>query len=185
MKILVLVHNHFNDIELGTTLAILSKWPSISKITIYNPDSTIKQVVGQCNVLKLDVEHTFNFDEYDAIFIPGGKGAQTLRKDTKSIEIIKKFRANKQKYIFAICDAPNVLYENKIIDDNVSYSSYPIDTPFLFGAKRTETLATVDGNIVTGRSPYATFEFAFKILETLFKNNLEEVAKYKKAFKGE
>ncbi|MBN4089295.1 DJ-1/PfpI family protein [Mycoplasma enhydrae] len=181
MKLLILAHNGFNDIELGTTYSIFNYFKHFEKITIFNPDLNTKEVIGQGNVLKLSCENQVNLDEYDAIFIPGGSGAQTLRKDKESLDIIRQFK-NSDKYIFAICDAPNVLYENNIIDDSINYSSYPISSNFKEGLKRNKNDVTVDKKIVTGRCPSASLEFALEILKLLFDaDEVNHFIKYLKA----
>ncbi|AZZ65441.1 DJ-1/PfpI family protein [Metamycoplasma phocicerebrale] len=182
MKLLILVHNDFNNIELGTTYSIFNYFNHFDKITIFNPNKNLKSVTGQGNVLKLDCENKINIEEYDAIFIPGGKGAQTLRKDKESLNAIKHFK-DKNKYIFAICDAPNVLYENNIIDDSINYSSYPISSNFKHGLKRNKKNVTIDGKIVTGKCPSASLEFALEILKLLF--NIDEVNDFIKYMKAD
>ncbi|WP_373435009.1 DJ-1/PfpI family protein [Metamycoplasma equirhinis] len=181
MKLLILVHNNFNDIELGTAYYIFNTFGDFEKITIFNPNKNLTEALGQGNVLNLKIEHNVNLNEYDAIFIPGGSGAKILREDNVSLNIIRRFKDN-NKYIFAICDAPNVLYENQIIDDQINYSSYPLGENMQKGKLRNENNVTVHDKIITGRCPAATFDFAISILYKLFDN--KKVNNYEKLIKA-
>ena len=44
---------------------------------------------------------------------------------------------------------------------------YPGFEEYLEGAEYTHELCTVDGNIITGEGPAATFPYAYKLLEAL------------------
>ncbi|MGV2393200.1 UNVERIFIED_CONTAM: DJ-1/PfpI family protein [Campylobacter lari] len=176
MKLLVLLHNEFNDMELCTTLSILDRANVFDKTTLYNPK--LKSVAGQHNIVKLDLENNVDFNEYDAIFIPGGKGAKALRKDNESLCVIKEF-IDKNKYIFSICDAPNVLIENNLIPHNIPYSSYPIESISLTkGENRNNAYATAYQKIITGKCPTASAEFALLIIKKL--KGKEEADKIRK-----
>ncbi|MBZ4195523.1 DJ-1/PfpI family protein [Mycoplasma tauri] len=166
MKLLVLVHNRFNDTELASVLSTFEKSGEFDEFTFYNPNYIKAQ--GQHGIINLSLENDFDFKSFDAIFIPGGAGAKELRNDKISLELIKKFK-NDNKYIFAICDAPNVLYENGIIDDNMPYSSFPIESiDSNSGKLRNEELATCHEKIFTGKSAASSITFALLIIKKLF-----------------
>lgn len=175
MKLLVLVHNEFNDMELVSTLSVLDRTKEFEEITFYNPNISI--ATGQHKIVNLKLVDKFDIKDYDAIFIPGGRGCQHLRLDRKSIEVIKKFKEN-DKYIFAICDAPNVLYENGIIDDETVYSSYPIhNIEENSGKERNKAFASAQDKIITGKSPAASATFALLIIKLLFGETKYEAIK--------
>ncbi|WP_373440836.1 hypothetical protein [Metamycoplasma equirhinis] len=46
MKLLILVHNNFNDIELGTAYYIFNTFGDFEKITIFNPNKNLTEVLG-------------------------------------------------------------------------------------------------------------------------------------------
>ncbi|WP_029513409.1 DJ-1/PfpI family protein [Mycoplasmopsis primatum] len=181
MKLLVLVHNNFNDMELVSVLSVFNKSGQFEEVEYHNP--SYSEANGQHGVVKMTLHKRIKFDDYDAIFIPGGAGAQELRNDKESIELIKKFK-DAGKYIFAICDAPNVLFENGIIDNETVYSSYPIsyiDTNS--GKLRNEAQATNHGKIFTGKAPASSVAFALLVIKILF--GQEKHDSLKKALYGD
>ncbi|ADE19386.1 DJ-1/PfpI family protein [Mycoplasma crocodyli] len=171
MNILVLLHDKFNDVEFTGFMACLIRSGKVKGIQYYNP--TLKQVTGQFGLTHLKINDKFQYELYDAIFIPGGPAAQDLREDKKSLEIVKKFYLDK-KYVYAICDAPNALYENDIFDEDVRYSSYPM--PNLVASRnRTEAMVTVGGDhLITGRCAMSGVELGIAAVKQLFG---EETAK--------
>ncbi|UUD34931.1 DJ-1/PfpI family protein [Mycoplasmopsis caviae] len=173
MKLLVLTHPMFNDIELTTVIACLKRSSKVDKITFYN--HKYKSASGQFGLCTLELENKVNLDEYDAIFIPGGKGAQELRKDPKSIEVIEYFIKNNKK-VCAICDAPNVLFENKLISNQVKYSSFPIES-IVSGDGRNEQMVTVDKNIISGRCAASSMEFGLSLVKEFFGNKTYEAVR--------
>ncbi|TNK95900.1 glutamine amidotransferase, partial [Mycoplasmopsis pullorum] len=76
MNILVILHNNFNETELVSTIAVLSK-TNKCYFTYYNPD--YKMITGSNNLVKIETINEISIDDYDAVFIPGGPGAQLLR----------------------------------------------------------------------------------------------------------
>ncbi|WLP85576.1 DJ-1/PfpI family protein [Mycoplasma seminis] len=173
LKILVLVENNFNDIELTSTLSVLKAADVVEQITYFSPE--IYQAQGQFGITQLnDVEQMVVFDQYDAIFIPGGRGAQTLRKDKISLQIVKYFY-NSNKYVFAICDAPNVLMEAKILKSECTYSSYPSEWSLSTrGANRSNEMTSVDGKLITGKNAFAAPLLGLRIIKELYGEELEQ-----------
>lgn len=164
MKLLVLIHPKFNDIELTTTIYCLKASGLIDQVTYYNP--THIQAWGQQEIVKINLENHFEFKNYDALFIPGGRGAIELREDERSLAVIDKFMIDK-KWIFAICDAPNVLFENDYLQET-SYSSYPIENiKNKSGKLRNSNMVTIDGKIITAKCPASALEFGLAIVNEL------------------
>ncbi|MGL5617913.1 MAG: DJ-1/PfpI family protein [Metamycoplasmataceae bacterium] len=165
MKIITLILDGYQDIELTGVIGVLYKSGEID-VTYYNPDGNTN-VFGTFNIGSIETISTYNVNDYDAIFIPGGRAALELRKNEKALSIVKDF-VNNDKYIIAICDAPNALYETKIIT-NKKYASYPIDeidsksSPL----RQKNDHVMVDGKYITGRGPGASIELGLKALEIM------------------
>ncbi|UVD81465.1 DJ-1/PfpI family protein [Mycoplasma iguanae] len=161
-KLLVLVLEDFQDIELTTVLSTLDMSKTFSAIDFYNPNG-LKEVSGQHKVtwVKINVEEP-NLDEYEGIFIPGGKAAIHLRDDKKALELVKKFQDRNQK-IYSICDAPNALHEKGIITDE-AYVGYPISN-HIKGENFKDTNSVKHENLFTSRCPFTSFDLAFDIIE--------------------
>ncbi|WP_426461272.1 DJ-1/PfpI family protein [Mycoplasma hafezii] len=167
MKILVIIENLFNDIELTSTLSCLKRADSSIEIDYYNPD--LKEAVGQYGIAHVDnIKNEIDLQEYSALFIPGGRGAQSLRTNKISLELIQT--ANKlHKYIFAICDAPNVLREAGIIDENTPYAAFPSEWAETYRTKYYLNNYVIHStkNIFTGRCADASMKFGYKIVSVL------------------
>lgn len=175
MKLLVLLHDKFNDVEFVSVLSCLIRTGKLEKITYYNP--VLKHVKGQYGLVEKDLTNEFNYDDYEVIFIPGGASAKELRKDQKSLELIRRF-SDDNKYLFSICDAPNVLYENKIIKEDEPYSSYPFDG-MTCSAKRSDALVTkTNDKTLTGKSAAAGIELGLQIVKVLFGEETYQTTKF-------
>lgn len=55
-----------------------------------------------------------NFDDYDALLIPGGFSPDTLRKDDRIVDFVRLFALNR-KPIFSICHAPQLLVTAEVL----------------------------------------------------------------------
>ncbi|MGL5204824.1 MAG: DJ-1/PfpI family protein, partial [Metamycoplasmataceae bacterium] len=142
-------------------------------ITYYNPDGKTN-IFGTFHIGSIQTISTYNINDYDGIFIPGGRAAIELRKNNKALSMIKDF-INNEKYIIAICDAPNALYETNLITDK-KYVSYPIDgidekSSFL---RQKNDIVMVDGKYITGRGPGSSIEFGLKVLEIMISKQKSE-----------
>ncbi|MEE3928169.1 DJ-1/PfpI family protein [Mycoplasmopsis ciconiae] len=150
-NILVLVHDRFNDVELVSTLSCLKRSKQF-EITYFNPNTKIKNVTGSYEIVKLEVVNKVNYDDFDLMFIPGGPGAFALREDQESLSLIKNF-ITENKHVYAICDAPNVLFENQIIQKDEYYSAFPMyKNGFLDkkpGVNYCESYVTNTNNLIT------------------------------------
>nr|WP_307938658.1 DJ-1/PfpI family protein [Mycoplasmopsis bovis] len=83
MKLLVLVHNHFNDMELVSVLSVLKRSEKVEEIAYFNPH--YDKANGQHGIVDLNLVTKINVSDYDAVFVPGGAGAKELREDSDSL----------------------------------------------------------------------------------------------------
>lgn len=113
-----------------------------------------------------------NKDNYTMIVLPGGlPGADNLKECKDLILWLRNFSNNPQKYIAAICAAPQVLAKADIVKGK-KVTSYPDDAfkkvlkdaEYIENAKQT---VVVDGNIITSRGPATAFSFAYRLVEIL------------------
>ena len=166
MKILTLILDGYQDIELSGVIGTLNSSGELEKITYYNPNEKTN-IFGSNNIGSIKTTFTYNIDEYDAIFIPGGKLAIELRTNIKALNVVKDFIDN-DKYIISICDSPNALYDAKLLCDK-KYTSYPIQgVENSSSTKRDKTAVTIiDGKYITGRGPSASLELGLRVIEVL------------------
>lgn len=167
MKLLVITMENFQDIELFGFLGTLNVSGKIEKITYWNPEDK-NEVFGSNKIGSIKtITSNIEVEDYDAVFVPGGAACINLRTNAKAIKIIKKF-IEKEKWVFAICDAPNAIYENGIFNDK-KYSSYPIkNIKNNSGENRNSEFVSVDGKYITGKCPSASVDLAIQVVKTLW-----------------
>ncbi|MBU2880694.1 DJ-1/PfpI family protein [Psychrosphaera sp. B3R10] len=94
-----------------------------------------------------------NVDDFDALYLPGGRAPEYLRLNPKVIEIIRHF-ATSDKPIAAVCHGPQLLSAAGVIEGK-KVSAYPACQPemTMAGAEYIELSmdgAITDGKLVTG-----------------------------------
>lgn len=114
-------------------------------------------------------------DSYDMIILPGGlPGADTLRDNETVISWVKEFSMQQDKYVAAICAAPQVLAKAGVSKGR-RLTSYPgekyqklfADSNYVDDNRLTEECVVVDGNLITSRGPGTTLPFAYRLVEIL------------------
>jgi len=111
---------------------------------------------------KLIDEINADGNDYDFIYLPGGKvGVDNLGASLKVKYLITNFY-NNNKLIVAICAAPSILCEMRILSDK-KYTCFPGFNSGSGEYLKDET-TVVDKNIITGRSMYYSIELAEKVL---------------------
>lgn len=178
MKLLVLVLPEFQDVELVVVTSILKSAQIFETIDFYSVQK-LKFVAGQFNIANVEVKNEIVLENYDAIYVPGGKAATYLRSDRKSLKIISHFFEN-DKFVFAICDAPNAIYEKILAAQKHKYISWNSLENMQNLPNRITDFVQVfqDGKYISAKNSLASFELALKIVEVfkgaVFKQNLIE-----------
>ena len=112
---------------------------------------------------------------YDMLVLPGGlPGADTLRDNGIVVEWVKAFAAEKDRYVAAICAAPQVLAKAGVVKGR-RVTSYPgdkykmlfTDADYVDDNRQTEECVVVDGNLITSRGAGTTLPFACRLVEIL------------------
>ena len=112
---------------------------------------------------------------YDMIVLPGGlPGADHLRDSREVVAWVRTFAENPEKYVAAICAAPQVLAEAGVVKGR-RVTSYPgekyrallADAEYVDDNRQTQEMVVVDGNLITSRGPATTLPFAYKLVELL------------------
>lgn len=105
-------------------------------------------------------------DDADLLMIPGGlPGAENLCNHPLVREAIKK-QYDAGKLVAAICAGP-MIFGSLGISEGKRCTCYPGFEDYLTGATYTGELVTVDGNVITGEGPAATFCYAYTLCEML------------------
>lgn len=107
--------------------------------------------------------------EYDMIVLPGGAvGAKNLEHDPRVAKILREMH-QKNRYIGAICAAPNVLRNHGVIGEQVDFTLHPDTLGFgQGGSYRASARLVRSGHITTSVGPGSAFEFALDLVEQLF-----------------
>lgn len=165
-RVAVILADGFEEVEALLVVDILRR-ASILCDTISIKDKEVKSSHGI--IVKADRLITeSSMEEYDMLVLPGGGlGADNLRDNSMVIDWVKYFNQN-NKYIAAICAAPQVLAKAGIIEGR-RITSYPDDKykKILSSGIYTDEMVVVDNNIITSRGPATTFTFAYKLLDIL------------------
>ncbi|MDK2819667.1 MAG: DJ-1/PfpI family protein [Mycoplasmataceae bacterium] len=175
MKILTLVLEKYQDIELVGVISTLNNSGQLEKITYYNPNEKTN-IFGSNKIGSIMTVSTYDIKDYDAIFIPGGEAAQELRVNQIALNVVKDFIDN-DKYIISMCDSPNALCDAKLLTDK-KYVSYPIQgiEKSACPNRVSDQVVMVDGKYITGRGPSSSLELGLKVIEILIsKKKSDEV----------
>ncbi|MGL4571172.1 MAG: DJ-1 family glyoxalase III [Clostridium sp.] len=161
-NVAVLLANGFEEIEALTVVDVLMR--ANVNCTIISINEI--EVVGAHNIRVMADSILKDDLDVDMVVLPGGMpGAKNLKEDTRVIKLLKRMNEEKKK-IAAICAAPIVLEEAKIIEGK-NVTSYPGFESDLKDANYKEDLVVVSDNIITSRGPATALEFSYKLLDEL------------------
>lgn len=175
MKGLFIFSHDMEDGEALTTRALLLRAGLEIVTATYEQTQEIKTAYGL--LVKADYfAHDIHLDQYDFVIIPGGKYVKNIIDRDVHIKDIVKYFHQKNKMVAAICAGPRFLGQAGILND-VHFTAFPgseKDAPQ--GHYHKDLKAMTDGNIITGRSAGAVYEFAYEIIKyTLGKESADKL----------
>ncbi|HEY3347504.1 MAG TPA: type 1 glutamine amidotransferase domain-containing protein [Nitrospirota bacterium] len=151
MKALIISANDFEDLELYYPYYRLKEegWD----ITIAAPDTgTIAGKHGY----SVPIESKFsdiNPDEFDILFIPGGRAPEEVRINENALRIVNSF-FDDGKIVASICHGAQVLVSaNRVLGRKITCWKGVRDDVLAAGGLYTDTEVVVDGNLVSSRMP--------------------------------
>jgi 4-methyl-5(b-hydroxyethyl)-thiazole monophosphate biosynthesis len=171
-KVIVFLVDGFEEIEALGTIDILRR----GKVNVTTVSVTGKKEVMGSHGVPVIADVLFEQADFDVdmLILPGGTIALNDHVGLKE-KIVVFNKAG--KHIAAICAAPMVFGGLGILKGKRA-TAYPGFEQYLDGATFTPEAAVVDSNIITGRGPGLTFDFALTLLEVMEgKHAREEVAK--------
>ncbi|MGA2297801.1 MAG: DJ-1 family glyoxalase III [FCB group bacterium] len=114
---------------------------------------------------------------FDAIVIPGGSvGVNNLSKN-QHFEDLLKIHSKRNGVIAAICAAPTLLAEKKIIPLNSNITSHPSFKNQFQQFIYVNEKVVFDNNLITSRGAGTAFEFSLSLIELLVnKETAEKIA---------
>lgn len=162
-KVYVFLATGFEEIEALGTIDILRRGKvDVKSVSLENS----KQVVGSHGIPVISdlVFDEVDFSKAEMLILPGG----TVRiNEHEGLRKQVKIFVEAGKNVSAICAAPMVLGTLGLLKGK-NATAYPGFEQYLEGANVDKTASVIkDGNIITGRGPGLTMDFALKIVEVL------------------
>lgn len=158
---LLLLADGFEEIEAVTIIDVLRR----GAVAVTTASLAAKHVRGSHDIV-IEADTLFDsvsVENYDALVLPGGPAAKTLREEARVQSAIKQAVAA-DKLVAAVCAAPTALEVAGVLKGKraTSYPGNPLPS-----AQFVEERVVEDGNIVTSRGPGTTMAFALKLVERL------------------
>ncbi|KAA6330509.1 putative cysteine protease YraA [termite gut metagenome] len=163
----------FEEIEAIATVDILRRAGLKVKMISITGD---KVVTGSHRIPVLcdDLFDETDFADAETLLLPGGTVA--LGEHKGLCKLLVSFAEN-NKLIAAICAAPSILGTLGLLKGKKA-TCYPGFEKYLEGAEHTGEQVVKDGNIITGKGPGASMEFALAVVEqTAGKDKAGELAR--------
>ncbi|MEI6055390.1 MAG: DJ-1 family glyoxalase III [Lentisphaerota bacterium] len=159
-KILVLLAEGFEEVEALLVVDFLRRLNfEVDLVSVGNS----RDVAGSHGIKVIaDLKLVETDEVYDGIVLPGGMpGSANLRDNNLVIMLIKKFY-NESKLVAAICAAPIALYKAGVLKGK-KHTAHPSVKDTFVGSIYTGARVEICGNIITGKGPGASAEFAMEI----------------------
>ncbi|MBQ2972430.1 MAG: DJ-1/PfpI family protein [Ruminococcus sp.] len=157
----------FEEIEALATVDVLRRASLQVQTVSVNGTKTVTgshNIKVEADILSCDID----MRGIECAIYPGGMpGAETLSTgEDKLPGKVAQYCVKNNILVGAICAAPLVLGRLSLLE-NKKATCYPGFENELKGAECTGDKVTVDGNIVTGRGPGCSLEFAFTLVSIL------------------
>ena len=105
-------------------------------------------------------------DDYDFLFIPGGKATFTTLKNRKDIDDVILHFASLNKWIFSICAAPSLIGRLGLLK-GLDFTCFPGFEREIIGGNHVLNNVVISKNYITAKSVYYAEEFALNIINAL------------------
>lgn len=169
-KVLCVIFNGFEEIEMVFPVDLLRRAGIEVVIATTENTASLKGSNGiriLADALLIDV----NFDDFDAIFIPGGPGCFNLTNNINLISVLQNFNKQK-KLICAICAAPLILHTAGILTDK-EFTAHKCTHDILKLANKEKNLI-MDGNIITASGLGKACELGIEMVAALTDRKIAE-----------
>src|SRR5260221_8963680 len=158
---LVLRSDGFEEIEAVTIIDVLRR----GEVAVTTASLSGRHVKGS-HAIVVEADVLFDgvsVDDFDALVLPGGPAAKTLREDARAQATIKRAAAA-GKVVAAVCAAPTALEVAGVLAGKRA-TVYPGNR--LPSAQFVEESVVADGNFITSRGPGTSMAFALEIVKRL------------------
>ncbi len=166
MKGLIILANHFEDIEALGTIDLLRR----AKITIDLVSVVDSRELTTQSGLKIEAEYLYqdiDLNDYDFLVIPGGKATFENNLSSLIVKNIVKHFNDKKQLIACICAAPMILGKYGYLN-NLPYTCFPTcESEDFNGIYQQDKKVVVVNNYITSKAAGTTFEFSYEIIKYL------------------
>ena len=163
-KVLVIISTGFEEIEAISIIDILRRAEIEVVIATINDILTVggQGIVLQANQYLKDIEDVTVFD---MVVLPGGvQNTLNLVLSDLVKSTLQKMK-NKDKYVSAICAAPLVLHEAKVLNKN--FTCYPSVERKINSSTYRDKTVVKDEKVITSQGPGTSIEFALELVKVL------------------
>jgi 4-methyl-5(b-hydroxyethyl)-thiazole monophosphate biosynthesis len=163
-RVLCLLSPGFEEIETVTPIDLLRRAGAEVVLASVTGET---MVTGRSNLI-LQAEASLDEvmqDPFDLLFIPGGPGVMTLRRDGRAARLARTFHAT-DRLIGAICAAPTVLADAGLLEGRrfTAHFSVHAELTHALGEER----VVEDGILITSRGAGTAVEFGLTLVKRLF-----------------
>jgi protein deglycase len=158
---LVLLADGFEELEAVTIIDVLRR----GDVLVTTASLAARRVTGS-HQIALEADTLLDgvaIEDFDALVLPGGPGAKTLREDARAQAAIRRAAAA-GRLLAALCAAPTALQAAGVLVGKRA-TVYPGNQ--LASAQLVEESVVEDGNVITSRGPATAMAFALKLVERL------------------
>lgn len=172
MKGLILLANHFEDVEALITIDMLRRAGiTIDLISMNNQLDVTTQsgITIKADLLYRDIK----LDDYTYLVIPGGKAVFETHHHSEITKNIVTHFNQKHQLIASICAAPSILGLMGLLDGK-KYTCFPGCESYMPNALFQDTDVEVYDNLITSKAAGTTFKFAYEIIKYLVNTECAE-----------
>ena len=181
-KVYEFLANGFEEVEGLAPVDILRRGGVDIKTVSVTGSEYVETSHGITIKADLTIENA-DLSDADMLLLPGGLPGATNLRDHEGVCAALKAQAAKGGRIGAICAAPLVLGHIGLLEDRYA-TCYPGFEKFMTGAHYTHNLFTIDGNIITGKGPGASFEYGYTLVTLLKGERVAEALKKGMMYEG-
>jgi 4-methyl-5(b-hydroxyethyl)-thiazole monophosphate biosynthesis len=187
-KVLLFLPQGFEVYEAGVFTDVLGWSKELGKEPVDLISTALRPEI-KCKwslIVRPQIEfENLNFDEYDALALPGGfqnSGYYDDAFDERFLEVIRKFNQDR-KIIAAVCAAAAPIARSGVLEGRKA-TTYDLSDIYgrsylaECGVKVQDKTLVIDDNVITSTGPATGIDVAFKLLEMLTSaENVNEVKK--------
>lgn len=165
MKGLIILANHFEDMEAIITIDILRR--AHITIDLVSITSSLDLITQSLINIKADyLYQNIRLNDYDFVVFPGGKATFETNYQSKIVEETIDYFMNQNKLIACICAAPSLLGKKGYLK-NLPYTCFPGCEKMIEGIYQQDKKVVVTGNIITSKAAGTTLLFSYEIIKYL------------------